>query len=137
MTMTTEPAVFELDATAVGDRLRVTIAPRAPGAPVLYVLDPSLLFDLVIAIAPLLHTAARIGGGTFPHLTVVGVGYPTDAPAEVFPLRARDLTPTTGATTTAFPLPPLPFGGAPRFLAALADEVVPQVEARVETDPGQ
>jgi predicted alpha/beta superfamily hydrolase len=127
--------VFDIDSAAVGDRLRVTVAPGAPGSPTLYVLDPVFLFDLAVGVATLLRTAARLTGGPFPDLTVVGVGYPTDDPREVFALRARDLTPTAGAATTAFPLPPLPFGGAAPFLAALADEVVPAVEDRHATDP--
>jgi predicted alpha/beta superfamily hydrolase len=129
------PEVFDVDSTAIGDQLRVTVSPGDPGAPVLYVLDPILLFDLVVAIATMLRTAARFTGGPFPSLTVVGIGYPTDDPGAVFALRARDLTPTDGATTTLFPLPPLPFGGAAAFLTALADEVVPQVERRYEIDP--
>lgn len=62
------------------------------------------------------------------------LGYATNDPGEVFALRARDLTPTDGAMTTLFPLPPLPFGGADAFLAALADEVVPWVESHYQTD---
>src|SRR5215210_4438486 len=89
--------IFELASRTVGDRLRVTVSPGDPGAPALYVLDPILLFDLAVGVETLLRTAARFTGGPFPSLTVVGVGYATDDPGEVFALRARDLTPTDGA----------------------------------------
>ena len=126
---------FQLKSVAVGDRLRVTVSPGTPGSPALYVLDPILLFDLAVGVATLLRSAAQFTGGPFPNLTVVGVGYPTDDPGAVFALRARDLTPTDGSATTAFPLPPLRYGGAAAFLEARADEAVPQVESRYQTDP--
>jgi predicted alpha/beta superfamily hydrolase len=134
--MTTRtPQVFDIDSAAIRDTLRVTVMPGAPGSPALYVLDPFVLFDLAVGVEVLLRTTAGMMGGAFPGLTIVGVGYPTEDPRETFALRSRDLTPTSGEATTAFPLPPFSFGGAASFLTALADEVVPQVENRYETDP--
>jgi predicted alpha/beta superfamily hydrolase len=132
--ITRAPQVFDIDSAAIGDRLRVTVMPGAPGSPALYVLDPFVLFDLAVGVEVLMRTTAGMMGGAFPGLTVVGIGYPTEDPREIFALRSRDLTPTNGEGTTAFSLPPLPFGGAASFLTSLVDEVVPQVESRHETD---
>lgn len=131
----TPPDVFEIDSAAVGDRLRVTVSPGPRGSPALYVLDPTFFFELAVGVVNLLRNAALLTGGPFPSVTVVGVGYPTDDPGDIFALRARDLTPTGGEATTAITLPPLSFGGSAAFLAALADEVVPHVQARHQIDP--
>ena len=56
-------------------------------------------------------------GGPFPGLTVVGVDYPSDD-------RRRG--------DHRLSLPPLRFGGAGRFLAALAVEVVPRADSPTE-----
>lgn len=126
----TEPACFDIDSMLTGQRLRITVAAGEPGAPVVYVLDPLFLFDIAVGAAGLLRTGSRLTGGAFPSLTIVGVRYPTADVAEVFALRARDLTPTDGRANPAIGFPPLVFGGAQQFLAALMDEVVPTVEAR-------
>lgn len=122
---------FEVDSELTAQRLTVTVMPGKPGSPALYVLDPLFLFDVAVGVAGLLQTGARLtGGGSFPSLTIVGVGYPTDDPAEVMALRARDLTPTDGGTNLPAGLPPLVFGGGETFVRALVDEVIPATEAR-------
>ena len=129
--------ICDFVSTAIGDSLRITVHAGTPGAPILYVLDSVILFDLAVGVANLLRTAALFTGDPFPSLTIVGVGYSTKDPGTVFASRARDLTPTDGALNTVVPLPPLAFGGAPAFLDALADEVVPLVESRYNTDPSR
>ncbi len=126
--------VFDIDSKAVEGQLRITVAPGEPSSPALYVLDPFFLFDLAVGVARWLRNAALITGGPFPTITVIGVGYPSEDPGELFALRARDLTPTRGEATTLVALPRLEYGGAAAFLTAVADEVVPAVEARLETN---
>lgn len=128
---------FEVTSELTAQRLTITVMPGVPGSPALYVLDPLFLFDTAVGIAALLRTGARLTGGPFPSLSVVGVGYPTDDPAEVMALRARDLTPTVGGTNAPLDLPPLLFGGGERFLSALTDEIIPAVEARHEVEKGR
>lgn len=133
-TADTAPARFDIDSKSTGRCLRITVAEGEPGAPVVYVLDPLFLFGIAAGAAGLLRAASRLTDGAFPSLTIVGVGYPAADPAEVFALRAWDLTPTDGRANPAIGLPPLIFGGADRFLAALVDEVVATVEARYQVD---
>jgi len=126
---------FDVDSERTSQRLRITVAPGEPGSPPLYVLDPVFLFDVAVGVVALLRNGARLTGGPFPSVTTVGIGYPTDDPAEVFALRARDLTPTEGRFNAGIDLPPLAFGGAERFLSAMLEEVIPAVEARHDVDP--
>ncbi len=131
---TNADATLNISSHLVGDEFRVTVITGDPGAPALYVLDPIFLFDLAVGAASLLQTAARLTGGHFPTLTIVGIGYPSDEPGNILKLRARDFTPTDGRHTTAVQLPELPFGGAGRFLAALEEEIVPTVESQFQVD---
>lgn len=121
---------FDLGSRRTSQQLRITVAPGAPGSTTLYVLDPLFLLDLAVGARSLLTAGAGLTGGGFRAPTIVGVGYPTDDPAEVFALRARDLTPTASPGDLPFDLPPLAFGGAASFLEELVDEVIPAVEAR-------
>ena len=120
---------FEITSERTSQQLRITVSPGAPGTPTLYVLDPLFLFDLAVGTRSLLAVGARLTGGGFQAPTIVGVGYPTDEPAEVFALRARDLTPTSSGGHLPIDLPPLAFGGAEAFLDALIAEVIPAVDA--------
>ena len=133
--------VFELRSGAVDDTLLVTVArpplhDRRDGSlPTLYVLDPSATFDTVTALT---RTLSVLAGGGFPEVMVVGVGYPTEDPAEVRRLRFRDLTPTVAdmpASLGGHLEATVVTGGAEAFLAALADEVVPFIEGRYDSDP--
>jgi len=126
----TELDRFDLSSELTSQQLRVTVAPGAPGSSTLYVLDPLFLFDVAVGTRSLLTAGARLTGGGFQAPTIVGIGYPTDDPTEVFALRARDLTPTDSPGDLPFDLPPLAFGGAVSFLDALHEEVIPAVEAR-------
>ncbi len=126
--------VLELRSEATEQDLRVSVAWGGPGSPVVYLIDPSFFWGIATGTATLFRSAAALTGGGFPGLTVVGIGYPTEDPEEVFVRRARDLTPTDGRATTSTELPPVQFGGADRFLEALADEVIALVESRYEVD---
>lgn len=134
---------FEIESHAVGDRFAVTLA-RTPGesppgqtTQVVYVLDSLLTLEPTIAAAQMLGTVALIMGASFPALTIVGVGYATDDPSEIFGRRVRDLTPTARGAPEGLGLPTTPpgAGGAPRFLEALAGEIIPSVEARLDEIP--
>ncbi|GAA1578832.1 hypothetical protein GCM10009789_35630 [Kribbella sancticallisti] len=134
--MLTSPTreMFEVRRDATAQPLQLTVILGDPGAPALYVLDAGFLLDVTAGVMSMLRTMARLVGEPFPDLTLVGIGYPTDDPGQIFALRARDLTPTRGQLTTAMNLPPLDFGGAEEFLCTVVDEVVPAVEARYEVD---
>ena len=118
---------FVVESSHVEDRLEVSVAlppGRVPGdlaLPAVYVLDPEFNLPTTVAAATWLATAGRLAGGEFPPVAMVGIGYPTEDLVEIRVRRARDLTPTPG--------------GAARFLDALVDEVMPQVEARYPVDP--
>lgn len=136
---TAETLVIESD--EVGDRLDVVVArPADSGADVplsvVYALDPAFTFATVVAAASWLRTASQLAGGDIPPLLVVGVGYPSADLGEIIARRARDLTPTDGGApaNVRLPVPPFGFGGAARFLDALEQEVMPEVEARYDVD---
>lgn len=129
--------VLEMDVRSTGSRMQLTVAQGDPGAPAMYVLDPFFLFDLAAGAASLLGSAAQVTGASFPALTIVGLGYPTDDPSEVLTRRARDYTPTNGRATEGVHLPPLAFGGADEFLSGLVNEIIPTVEGSYSVDPAR
>lgn len=112
--------------------LEVTVRLGEPGAPVLYVLDAAFLLEIASGVVSMLHTLASLVDEPFPRFGLVGVGYPTRDPRELFALRARDLTPSAGDRGQIDVLPPLEFGGAEGFLSTVVEELVPEVEARFE-----
>lgn len=130
--------VFRLVPRALGTGLRISIA-HVNGASanergdalLLYLLDPSFNFAAAAAVAGFLAGFARIAGGRWRPVTVVGVGYDDDDPAFVMKRRALDLTPTSAPAPPGVHLPPLSFGGGPAFLEALTQDVMPAVEARL------
>jgi uncharacterized protein len=93
--------------------------------PALYVLDGNQYFgtatDALTRQSALQNVAPAI---------VVGVGYPTEDPHEVFRLRAFDLTPTASAD----PKDAGKFGGGDTFIRILEEEVKPFVMARYRID---
>ncbi len=110
--------------------------------PVLYVLDPDVIFgwvtDLVRAASFLRGLGPKATTDSIvnvPDLVVVGIGYPmaiAEQPKLQWGLRCRDLTPTKisedkpwGGST----------GGAPRFLRFMRDELVPCINSSYRTDP--
>src|SRR5262245_14974452 len=120
--------------------LRISIARLPSGARggksiALYLLDPSFNFAAAVAAAEFLGNFARMVGSPWPDVAIAGIGYETDDPGEVMTRRALDLTPTGHGAPAGVQLPPLSFGGAPSFLAALQEEVMPAVEDRLGTKP--
>ncbi len=110
--------------------------------PVLYVLDPDVIFgwvtDLIRAASFLRALGPKATTDSIvnvPDLIVVGIGYPNavvEQPRLHWGLRCRDLTPTKmsedkpwGGST----------GGASRFLRFVRDELMPFVNSNCRTDP--
>jgi predicted alpha/beta superfamily hydrolase len=120
-------SIFVYRSMALDDDLEITVVPPATEletpAAVLFVLDPLLTLDVVVGWS---RVYSRYSNGVVPPVTVVGIGHPTSDEALFMALRIRDLTPTpvTGRRWT----PPLGAGRGPRFLSAIADEVIPFIE---------
>jgi uncharacterized protein len=137
------PAVetFPVTSARLREPIQISVA-RLPGSGgdtagkpvVLYLLDPAFNFFTAVSIASFLGSFARMARGGWPPVVIAGVGYQTDDPREVMTRRARDLTPTSAAPPPVVPLPPLSFGGASEFLAALQQDVCPTVESRIQAD---
>lgn len=96
--------------------------------PALFVLDGNQYFgtatDALTRQSALRNVAPAI---------VVGIGYPTDDPQEVFRLRAFDMTPSPSAN----PKDAGKFGGGSAFDRVLEEEIKPFVAARYRIDPAQ
>jgi len=131
---------FQLASGHLDRELRISIARPSSaaggGKPIaVYLLDPSFNFSAAVAAAEFLGNFARMVGAKWPDIAIAGVGYQTDDPREVMTRRAHDLTPTGQGAPAGVQLPPLSFGGATSFLAALHDEVMPVVEDRLGARP--
>jgi len=124
--------VLQVEPARLGRPLRISIARLSEGTGgrpiVVYLLDPSFNFSAAVATSTFLGGFARLAGGHWPEVTIVGIGYETEDPREIMTRRALDLTPTAHGAPAGVQLPPLSFGGAPAFLAALHEEVIPTVE---------
>jgi predicted alpha/beta superfamily hydrolase len=132
-------AVFDVKSEAMGDTLRITVVPPLlydvfqQKLPAVFVLDGNGCLPIASSIA---RTLQMLAFGSIPPVICVGIGYPTDNLIDVMSLRTRDLTPTVAT------LPPSPMpidahgmGGAPQFLDALIEDVIPLVEERYRVDP--
>jgi predicted alpha/beta superfamily hydrolase len=108
--------------------------------PVLYVLDPNMLFGWIAALVRESALLSAVGyptaGFVPPNLIVVGIGYPMTLyrqPKLAFSLRTRDQTPTN--------VPDMdkvwggPSGGAKNFLRFIRDELMPCINSNYRTDP--
>lgn len=134
---------FVCHSASVGAPLEIRIAsPRAspwatpPEAlPLLIVLDGDLFFGTAVETTRLQSSLF----GEIPAHLVVGIGYGTDDPVLQGSTRARDLTPTEAAIPTPGAVSPGPIvtGGADRFLAFLADELLPWLERTYPVASGQ
>jgi predicted alpha/beta superfamily hydrolase len=108
--------------------------------PVLYCLDANRSFPLYATMSLILETP----GLSSQEIVLVGVGYQVDSDrlrglAQWAAWRTRDLTPVRDEETERFWTQrlsaitgdafPVGSGGAPQFLAALRDDVIPFVEA--------
>ena len=85
--------------------------------PVLYVLDGQWDFSLITAIY-----GQQYYDGFVPAVIIVGITWGGTNP-DYDMLRARDLTPTSAGS-------PVQFGGAPKFLAFIKNELIPLVESK-------
>jgi predicted alpha/beta superfamily hydrolase len=109
---------FDLASEISGRTYRVfvfepAVPPPPAGYPLVIALDGNLTFPLLATM----DGAFALGGGRTA--LVVGVGYPTDDPAELFRLRTPDLTAP----------------GAEAFRRFLAEELRPAIDAAFCVDP--
>ena len=133
---------FLLESPSLNDHLEITIAlpvgldPEGGRTPVIYVLDPIVNFQPVVAAANYLFMGSTMFGGNMPRVIVAGIGYAVDHPGQIMAKRARDLTPSAGKSNP-IKLPRFPHGvgGAARFLDVLSKQVLPEVESRYPADP--
>jgi predicted alpha/beta superfamily hydrolase len=135
-----------LSSKSVGQEYRILIsfpmnyAESDEKYPVLYVLDPNMLFGWIAALVRESALLRAVGyptsGFVPPNLIVVGIGYPMTLyrqPKLPFGLRTRDQTPTN--------VPDIdevwggPSGGAKNFLRFIRDELMPCINSNYRTDP--
>lgn len=103
--------------------------------PVLYVLDANSLFPLAIEMTRSLSFDPSMKEEPI----IVGIGYPVGRYYNTIPHRSRDFTPTANPAMIArvgreYGFTPDGTGGAPKFLQALAEEIIPLVESRYRID---
>lgn len=112
-------------------KVRVPQACRAEGVtcPAVYMLDAEYSFPLVSVMTE--HLAQR---SQLPDLILVGIGY-EDVSTEGYRMnRSRDYTPVFVAEGGYGAQYQVESGGAPDFLAAIADTIMPHVEAHYPVD---
>lgn len=104
--------------------------------PVVYATDGNLTFDMFKGIAQLLQSERAL------RFALVGIGYPGDSPAAGAVLRAQDLT-FPGYPRLEIPESGRPtqegapdFYGAGRFQKFLAAELIPFIDSKYATIPG-
>lgn len=124
---------FDLTSAINGRRYRIYVSTpyeMAPGKryPVLYALDGNGYFSVFADSL----TRQALFDAVAPAI-VVGIGYPTDDPAEVLPLRTFDYTPATSTLAASKGKG----GGGAAFLRVVEEEIMPLVESRYPADPGR
>jgi len=128
---------FDLASNIAGRTYRVFIytplvPPPPEGYPVITVTDGNMNFLLAMVMGHMFSFQAK------PAI-IVGVGYPTNAPAELMHLRVRDMTPDMPMGNVP-PSPGLPeatpenYGGAALFRRFLVEELRPVIAARWSVD---
>lgn len=129
---------FDLASEISGRTYRIfaylPLIPAPPeGYPVFTVTDGNMNFALAMVMGHMFSFQAK------PAI-VVGVGYPTNAPADLMRLRVRDMTPDMPLGDVP-PSPGLPeatpenYGGAELFRRFLVEELRPAIAARWPVDP--
>jgi len=142
--VTTEPVAapwsrqFDLTSRISGRTYRIfvfqpPILPPETGYPVVTVLDGNMTFPIAAAMAATYAWSAC-------QALVVGVGYPTENPAEMMISRFHDLTPETPPEGIPVrkglpPLPPEAVGGAEDFHRFLTEELRPTIARLHRVDP--
>jgi len=134
-----ETTTFDVPSEAVGDTFRITVATpflydaTQDKLPTLYLLDGLITLPMASGITRSLEVNAF---GVMKSVICVGISYATENPLDIMSLRTRDMT----LTTAERPAPHAQMarhgtGGAPKFLDALTNEIVPAVEERWRADP--
>ncbi len=111
--------------------------------PVVYTGDGNLVFDLFKGISYLL----QFPGGDAQRFILVAIGYPSDSPAAGWMLRSRDFTFPGYPNLAGRPPPPIEgvamaekgaknFYGAEDFQRFIAEELVPFIDRKYPTAPG-
>ncbi|MFW6117351.1 MAG: alpha/beta hydrolase [Thermoproteota archaeon] len=103
--------------------------------PVVYAADGNRSVFTISQVASMLATS-----GELPPLIVVGVGYPTDDPAEIFVRRTRDYNPPSDEAhdrryMEQFHLDSIETGGTEEFLRFIREELKPFMNTNYRTDP--
>jgi hypothetical protein len=130
---------FVLESSRVDASYRVDVASPGSdaGGPVgaVVVLDGSAMFLTATEFA---RTVSRVTVGELPKLAVVGISCDVPDHATYVASRFRDFTPVAWEPTGPFAddvaLMHHGSGGAPAFLSAVVDEVLPRVRELVEID---
>lgn len=110
--------------------------------PVIYVTDGNIAFDVLKGISQSMQMSAQDA----PPFILVGISYPADGPFAGLLLRARDLTFPHYPRLSTQP-PPIEgvlearrggkdFYGAEEFRAFIERELIPHIDARYDTVPG-
>jgi predicted alpha/beta superfamily hydrolase len=124
---------FDITSRINGQTYRVMVEvpfQSEPGKayPVLYVLDGNQYFGTATDALTRQSILRTTGKGI-----VVGIGYATEDPEDVFRLRAFDLT----LSASQDPKEAGKFGGADAFIRVLEEEIRPFVQARYNIDPAR
>ena len=124
---------YDITSRINGQTYRIMVATpfkadSAMAYPVLYVLDGNQYFGTATEAL-----TRQSGLNDVAPAIVVGVGYPTEDPQEVFRLRKFDLTPWASDDPKEAGL----CGGGEAFIRVLEDEVKPFVMAHYRVDPAQ
>jgi uncharacterized protein len=129
---------FDIASAIAGRTYRIFVyqpllPPPPEGYPVITVTDGNMNFALAMVMGHMFSFQAK------PSI-IVGVGYPTNAPADIMRLRVRDMTPEAALETLrlspGMPEPtPENYGGAELFRRFLVEELRPVIAARWQVDP--
>lgn len=128
-----------LDSTAVGGRYRLTLVhprPRVEGpVPLLILLDGE---TMVLTATEFLRTMSAMANGILRPVALLAVMAEAESGPGYVATRFRDFTPQAwtlpGPFAVDMPLASLGTGGADRLVAAMVDEMLPQVRARLSID---
>lgn len=127
--------VHFLRSAHVGDEFKVFVGhcgtDDADRAAVVYVTDANGYFGSAVDIIRCLQIAAHL-----PPLFVVGIGYRLGDLKDTIAIRTRDFTPTRDARFAELFPEQSRMGGAGALLGFIRDELMPWVNARYRTAPG-
>ncbi|MEE2526353.1 alpha/beta hydrolase-fold protein [Hyphobacterium sp. HN65] len=110
-------------------KVRVPEACREAACPIVYMLDAEYSFPLASVISE--HLSQR---GQLPDLVLVGIGYEDTSPVGYRMNRSRDYTPAFVPEGGYGPRFQANSGGAPDFLEAIENTIIPFIEGQIGTD---